>query len=125
MTIKRGRFAAAVTLVEVMVAVLISTIVILGSSFFFVASSNQVNLQEQYRAASGLASQALEELKAGSYDDIATSETAESLSLEETSYSRSIGSEDLGLYKKVTVTVNWNAGSKQRNVSLATLVVPK
>jgi len=125
MTIKRGRFAAAVTLVEVMVAVLISTIVILGSSFFFVASSNQVNLQEQYRAASGLASQTLEELKAGSYDDIATSETAESLSLEETSYSRSIDSEDLGLYKKVTVTVNWDAGSKQRNVSLATLIAPK
>ena len=125
MTIKRGRFAAAVTLVEVMVAVLISTIVILGSSFFFVASSNQVNLQEQYRAASGLASQALEELKAGSYDDIATSEAEESLSLEKTSYSRSIDTEDLGSYKKVAVTVNWNAGAKQRNVSLATLIVPK
>ena len=125
MTVKRSRFAAAVTLVEVMVAVLISTIVIIGSSFFFVASSNQLNLQEQYRAASGLASQALEELKSGSYDDIATSEAEESLSLERTSYNRSIDSEDLGSYKKVTVTVDWNAGSKQRNVSLATLIVPK
>ncbi len=113
------------SLVEVMVAVLISTIVILGSSFFFVASSNQINLREQYRAASRLASQKLEELKAGSYDAIATSVTNESLSLEKSSYSRSIDTEDLGLYKKVTVTVNWGAGAKQRNVSLATIIVPK
>ncbi len=106
MTIKRGRFAAAVTLVEVMMAVLISTIVILGSSFFFVASSNQVNLQEQYRAASRLASQKLEELKAGSYDDIATGEATDSVSLEDSSYSRSTVTEDIGLYKKVIVTVS-------------------
>jgi len=114
-----------ISLVEVMVAVLISIIVILGSSSFFVASSNQINLREQYRAASRLASQKLEELKAGSYDDIATSETKESLSLEKTSYSRSIDTEDLGLYKKVIVTVNWGAGVKQRNVSLVTFIAPK
>ncbi len=114
-----------ISLVEVMVAVLISTIVILGSSFFFVASSNQINLREQYRAASRLASQKLEELKAGSYDDIATSVTNESLSLEKTPYSRSIDTEDLGLYKKIIVTVNWNGVGKQRNVSVATLIAPK
>ena len=114
-----------ISLVEVTVAVLISAIVITGSSFFYVASNNQINLREQYRAASRLASQKLEELKAGSYDDIATSETKESLSLEKTSYSRSIDTEDLGLYKKVTVTVNWGAGVKQRNVSVATLIAPK
>jgi len=124
MTIGR-KSKKGISLVEVMAAVLISTIVIIGSSFFFVASRNQLNLQEQYRAASGLASQELEELKAGSYDDIATSEAEESLSLEKTSYSRSIDTEDLGSYKKVTVTVNWGAGGKQRNVSLATLIAPK
>ena len=124
MTIVR-KSKKGISLVEVMVAVLISTIVILGSSFFFVASSNQINLREQYRAASRLAEQKLEELKAGSYDDIATSVTNESLSLEKTSYSRSIDTEDLGLYKKVIVTVNWGAGVKQRNVSVATLIAPK
>ena len=70
------------SLVEVMTAVLISTIVILGGSFFYVASTNQINLREQYRAASRLAGQKLEELKAGSYSDIATSETKDSLTLE-------------------------------------------
>ena len=113
------------SLVEVMVAVLVSTIVILGGSFFFVASSNQINLREQYRAASRLASQKLEELKAGSYDDIATGEATDSVSLEDSSYSRSTVTEDIGLCKKVTVTVNWGAGVQQRNVSLATLIAPK
>ncbi len=124
MTIVR-KSKKGISLVEVMVAVLISTIVILGSSFFFVASSNQINLREQYRGASRLAEQKLEELKAGSYGDIATSVTNESLSLEKTSYSRSIDTEDLGLYKKVIVTVNWDAGGKQRNVSVVTLIAPK
>jgi len=113
------------SLVEVMAAVLISVIVILGGSFFYVASTNQINLREQYRAASRLASQKLEELKAGSYYTIVTGEVTDSVSLEDSSYSRNTITEDLGLYKKVTVTVNWGAGVKQRNVSLVTLIAPK
>jgi len=113
------------SLVEVMVAVLISTIVMLGGSFFYVASTNQINIREQYRAASRLAGQKLEELKAGSYSDIATSETKESLFLENSSYSRTIVTEDLGLYKKVVVTVNWGPAGMGRNVSLVTLIAPK
>ena len=113
------------SLVEVMVAVLISTIVMLGGSFFYVASTNQINLREQYRAASRLASQKLEELKAGSYSDIATSETKESLFLEDSPYSRTIVIEDLGLYKKVVVTVNWGPVGKEKNVNLVTLIAPK
>ena len=113
------------SLVEVMVAVLISTIVMLGGSFFYVASTNQINIREQYRAASRLAGQKLEELKAGSYSDIATSETKESLFLENSSYSRTIVTEDLGLYKKVVVTVNWGPAGKEKNVNLVTLIAPK
>ena len=45
--------------------------------------------------------------------------------MEKTSYSRSIDTEDLGLYKKVIVTVNWGGAGKQRNISLATLIAPK
>ncbi len=113
------------SLVEVMTAALILVIVILGGSFFYVASTNQINLREQYRAASRLAGQKLEELKAGSYSDIATSETKESLSLENSTYSRSVVTEDLGLYKKVVVTVNWGPAGMERNVSLVTLIAPK
>jgi Tfp pilus assembly protein PilV len=113
------------SLVEVMTAVLISTIVILGGSFFFVASTNQINLREQYRAASRLAGQKLEELKASNYLDVTIGETKDSLILENSTYSRSVVTEDLGLYKKVVVTVNWGPVGMEHNVSLVTLIAPK
>ena len=113
------------SLVEVMVAALILAIVILGGSYFYVGSTNQINLREQYRAASRLAGQKLEELKAGNYDAIATGEVTESISLENSTYSRSAVTEDLGLYKKVVVTVNWGPVGMERNVSLVTLIAPK
>jgi hypothetical protein len=102
-----------------------SLIVILGGSFFYVASTNQINIREQHRAASRLASQKLEELKAGSYDAVAIGEVKDSLTLEDSSYSRSTVTEDLGLYKKVTVTVNWGPAGKEHNASLVTLIAPK
>ena len=113
------------SLVEVMTAVLILTIVILGGSFFYVASTNQINLREQYRAACRLAGQKLEELKASDYDGVTIGEVNDSLTLENSTYSRSVVTEDLGLYKKVVVTVNWGPAGMGRNVSLVTLIAPK
>jgi len=124
MTITR-KSKKGTSLVEVMVAALILAIVMLGGSFFYVASTNQINLREQYRAASRLAGQKLEELKAGNYDAIATGEVTESISLENSTYSRSAVTEDLGSYKKVVVTVNWGPVGMERNVSLVTLIAPK
>ena len=123
MTIQKSKMGTS--LVEVMIAVLISIIVILGGSFFYVASTNQINLREQYRAASRLAGQKLEELKAGDFDAIATGEVTDSLSLDDSSYSRSTVAEDFGLYKKVTVTVNWGPVGREHNASLVTLIAPK
>ena len=108
-----------------MTAVFISIIVILGGSFFYVASTNQINIREQYRGACRLAGQKLEELKAGDFDAIATGEVTDSLSLDDSSYSRSTVAEDLGLYKKVTVTVNWGLAGREHNASLVTLIAPK
>ena len=113
------------SLVEVMVAVLISVIVMLGGSFFYVASTNQINIRKQYRAASRLAGQKLEELKASNYDDVTIGELEDSLTLENSTYSRSVVTEDLGLYKKIVVTVNWGPVGMERNVSLVTLIAPK
>ncbi len=113
------------SLVEVMVAALILAIVILGGSYFYVGSTNQINLREQYRAASRLAGQKLEELKAGDYDAVTIGEVQDSLTLENSTYSRSVVTEDLGLYKKVVVTVNWGPVGMERNVSLVTLIAPK
>ena len=113
------------SLVEVMVAALILAVVILGGSYFYVGSTNQINLREQYRAASRLAGQKLEELKAGNYDAVTIGEVEDSLTLENSTYSRSVVTEDVGLYKKVVVTVNWGPVGMERNVSLVTLIAPK
>jgi Tfp pilus assembly protein PilV len=113
------------SLVEVMTAALILAIVILGGSYFYVGSTNQINLREQYRAASRLAGQKLEELKASDYDAVTIGEVNDSLTLENSTYSRSVVTEDLGLYKKVVVTVNWGPVGVERNISLVTLIAPK
>ena len=90
-----------VSLVEVMIAVLISAIVMLGGSFFFVSSTDQINLRQQYRAASRLASQKLEEVKAVDYDTVAVGEVTDSVTLKNSSYNRSVVTKDLGSYKEV------------------------
>ncbi|MFZ2148049.1 MAG: type II secretion system protein [Sedimentisphaerales bacterium] len=113
------------TLIEVMAAVLILTLVITGGSFLFVTGKNQIDIREQYRVASRLAGQKLEDIKAGNYDDIEKSATSESLSLKDTSYSRSTVTKDLGLYKQVDVTIQWGQAGRERNVSLVTFIAPK
>ena len=114
------------SLVEVMVAVLIFTIVILGASFLFFYGRSQINVQENRRVAFQLAAQRLEELKAGNYyDDIVEVETVENLTLEDLSYIRTTETEDVGLYKKVDVGVDWQQLGKQHSVSLTTFIAPK
>ena len=113
------------SLVEVMVAVLIFTIVIAGGSFLFVTGRSQISLRGHYRVALQLAAQKLEELKADNYDDIEEGETEESFSLEDLSYSRTTETEDVGLYKKVDVGVDWQQLGKQHSVSLTTFIAPK
>ena len=114
-----------VSLVEVMIAVLISSIVMLGGSFFFVASTGQINLREQYRAASRLASQKLEEVKAVDYDTVAEGEVNDSVTLQSSSYNRSVVTKDLGSFKEITVNVNWGPVGQQHNINLVTVIAPK
>jgi prepilin-type N-terminal cleavage/methylation domain-containing protein len=125
MTIKQRKPVAAFSLIEVMAAILIVTIVIAGGSFLFVTGRSQVNLQKHYRVATQLATQKLEELKAGSYDAIVLGDTEDPpISLEDLSYNRSIHTADVGLYKEVTVTVSWLQGNNSRNVSMVTCIAP-
>lgn len=112
-------------LVEVMIAVVILVIVILGGSYFFVYGRSQIDLQKHYRVATHLAAQKLEELKADSYNNIAAGYTTETLSLENLSYSRTLTTADVGLYKAVEVTVNWQQLGRQHSVSLDTFIAPK
>jgi prepilin-type N-terminal cleavage/methylation domain-containing protein len=122
-TIKQHKPAAAFTLIEVMTAILIVTIVIAGGSFLFVMGRNQVNLQKHYRVASQLAAQKLEELKAGAYGSIPADET-ESIPLEELSYTRSTNTTDANSYKEVTVTVSWGPAGNEHNISMVTCIAP-
>jgi len=125
MTVKQRKSVAAFTLIEVMTAILIVTIVIAGGSFLFVTGRNQVNLQKHYRAATQLAAQKLEELKAGNYGDIVVGDTQDPpISLEDLSYTRSTHTVNAGSYKEVTVTVSWLQGNNSRNVSLVTFIAP-
>ena len=114
-----------VSLVEVMIAVFISAIVMLGGSFFFVSSTDQINLRQQYRAASRLASQKLEEVKAVDYDTVAIGEVEDNVAIKNSSYNRSVVTKDLGSYKEVTVSVSWGPAGQVRNISLVTLIAPK
>lgn len=114
-----------VSLIEVMIAVLITAIVMLGGSMFFASSTGQINLRQQYRAASRLASQKLEEFKAVDYDTVAEGEVNDSVTLENSSYNRSVVTKDLGLYKEVAVTVNWGPAGQQKDINLVTFIAPK
>jgi type II secretory pathway pseudopilin PulG len=126
MTIKQRKSAAAFTLIEVMIAILIVMIVITGSSFLFVTGRGQVALQKHYRAAALLAAQKLEELKADpNYASIVVGTTTDSpIALDDLSYNRSVNTVNAGSYKEVTVTVSWLQGNNSRNVSLVTCIAP-
>ena len=113
------------SLIEVMVAMLILTIVLLGGGFSYVYGRSQIHLRKHYRAAGQLAAQELEELKADNYYDIEAGETQNNIYLEDLSYNRAIKTEDLDLYKKVYVDVYWQERGKQHNVSLTTFIAPK
>jgi len=124
MTVKQRKPVAAFTLIEVMAAILIVTIVIAGSSFLFVTGRSQINLQKQYRVATQLAAQKLEELKAGAYSDIVVGDDSNSIPLEDLSYTRSTHTVNAGSYKEVTVTVSWGQADNEHNVSMVTCIAP-
>jgi prepilin-type N-terminal cleavage/methylation domain-containing protein len=125
MTVKRRKLMTAFTLIEVMAAILIVTIVIAGSSFLFIVGRSQVSQQKHYRAATQLATQKLEELKAGSYSSIVAGTTTDGpIALDDLNYNRSVTTVNAGSYMEVTVTVSWLEGSNSRNVSIVTCIAP-
>lgn len=115
------------SLVEVMVSILILTIVILGSAVLFVYGLGHVTLSKNYRVATELAAQKLEQFRADNHYhiDIPDGETSEDISLGGVSFTRDTMTEDIGLYKKVKVTVNWTQKNRDRDVSLVTLYVKR
>ncbi len=123
MTVNQRKSMAAFTLIEVMVAILIVTIVVAGGSFLFVMGRGQIAQQKRYRVATQLAAQKLEELKATVYASIVSD--SNSTSLEGISYTIDTTVVDVNSsYKTSTVTVSWEQADTTHNVSLVTIISP-
>jgi prepilin-type N-terminal cleavage/methylation domain-containing protein len=124
MTVTKHKSKAAFTIVEVMVAVLIVAIVVIGGSLLFVMGKGQISQQKRFRAATQLAAQKLEELKAGNYNNVVDDNN--SVVLEGITYTRDTNVVDVNaLYKQVTVTVGWNQGAVSHSINMVTCIAPK
>lgn len=116
-----------ISLIEVMLAISVLSIVVIGVVFFSFFTSGRVGLSKQHRAALQLASQKMEQLKADTEIGISLADDVvnEDISSGDVSYTRTTVVEDSGLCKEVTVVVSWNQMGKDRNVSLVSLFVEK
>jgi Tfp pilus assembly protein PilV len=116
-----------ITLIEVMLAISVLTIVIIGTVFFSLYTLGRIGLGKQHRAALQLTCQKMEQLKADNEIgiDIADGETSEEVSSGNLLFTRTTVVEDDGLCKEVTVTVSWSRMGKDRNISLVSLLVEK
>ena len=113
------------SLIEVMLALLILLIVIIGSSFLFAYGKGQISLRANYRSAIQLAAQKLEQIKAVDYYNILEGETNEQLSVGSLPCTLSTQTLNRGSYKNVRTIVHWTQMGKMHNVSLVTFIVPE
>ena len=122
------------SLVEMLVALFIIALVILGGGMFFFQSRVYTVREARRRAAVLVASGKLEELKATNYDDIgSTTEEVDvdNLSKDSTPAPTMItvveyvpDGDNPEAYKKVKVTVSWSDRPSD-TVSLTTLIAPR
>ncbi len=117
------------SIVEVMVAVVIFMLVIIGSAMMFATGMAHISRQGHRRAAVHLAAQKLEYLKGCDYDELVQPdepEAAETLPVGDVSYTRITEIQDHSLYKEVKVTINWShIPGWQHSVILTTFIAPK
>lgn len=114
-------------LIEVMLAISILVIIVLGGASLFAYGAGQISESKHSRVAVQLANQKLEQLRADNNIsiEIPNGETKVNIPLGDLSYEQTTVTEDLGSYKKVEVTVSWAQMEKQRNVNMATLYVKR
>lgn len=111
------------SLIEVLIALVILVIVILGGSLYFFYGRLGIKREEYRRVALELASQRLEELKAGDYGAIPDNEETTVNLSSETFTTKVISTEEDG-YKKIAVTVSWGDNPDNNKVELVTLIAP-
>jgi prepilin-type N-terminal cleavage/methylation domain-containing protein len=132
MTVKCPKVSKAFTLIEVMLAIAIMTIALMGTSHVYVQARRFVVNQQYSRVAVQLAAQKIETLKAAGYDGIASSIPQQTLTLGGQSYLRqtqvSLTATPTPTLpkpcKKLMVTVQWSLGTSLHQVTLATSIGP-
>ena len=120
-----GNLKKGMTFIEVMLAISILLIVILGNSYLTAYGKGQISLRENYRSALQLACQKLEQIKADDYYNIEEGEFSEELSVGNLNCTLSTLTLDCGSYKNVRADVCWTQGGTPYEVSLITLIVPE
>ena len=132
-TTDRHRQRRGISLVEVMLAVLILVIAVIGVSSSFVSGRRFVVSQRQYQVAAQIASQRFEELKTLGYDNIEEGEDEEEISFEGQTYLRQTqiemteepSAEVPKPCKKVTVIIEWSLYGRDRHqANLVTYIGP-
>ncbi len=111
---KKGLRAGS-ALIELMLAITILIIVLLGTSTSYVTGRRYIVSQRHYQAAAQLASQKIEETKAVGYSGLAEGEEDEEFPLYGLTYHRHVKIELTGVpsanvpkpCKKVAVTITW------------------
>jgi Tfp pilus assembly protein PilV len=121
------------SLVEVMLAILILIIAVIGVSSTYVSGRRELVKQRYYQAAAQLASQSIEELKATGYAGISEGQEEEEFTVNGLTYVRNTQTELTATpstelpkpCKKVTVTITWSCtGGDQHEARLVTYIGP-
>jgi Tfp pilus assembly protein PilE len=121
------------TLVEVIIAVAILILALIGYSSTFVSGRKQILNQRQYQMAVHLTSQRMEEIKAGGYLGATVGEQEEELSLDGLACTRTAVIELTAApsgpvpqpLKKVTVTTSWTGTAQDpHQIKLVTYIGP-
>ena len=124
---------AGSALIELMLAITILIIVLLGTSTTYVTGRKQIVSQRYYQAAAQLSSQKLEETKAAGYAGLVEGEEDEELSLFGLTYQRHTvieltaepSTEAPKPCMKVTVTIQWTGtAGDQHEAEFITYVGP-
>jgi prepilin-type N-terminal cleavage/methylation domain-containing protein len=129
-TVTCPKVSKAFTLIEVMTAVVIMVIALIGTSYAYVQARRFVVNQRYSRVAVQLAAQKIETLKAVGYNGIALSIPQEKLTVGGQSYLRqtqvsltAAPTTDVpNPCKEIMVTVLWSLGTNQHQVTLTTYI---
>ncbi len=113
-----------VTLIEVMVAIMIFTIVMVGGFVFFFYGRTYIAHSNHQRMALELSKEKIEICKAFGYDS-AIDEPVTGAPLGGIQFSRSVSvvaKTDSGVYKELTVATSWTERGNNYNVQLVTII---